>query len=114
MLEAPGRVSTTTVWPHCSVIFGPRTGAMMSVEPPGANGTMILIGLSGYLSATLCATAVVARPAVHSAPTNVAKKNAPARCLMCSSLDEAYPVPQRQCHPFGAATLKDSRTEGMA
>src|SRR5437899_10581136 len=51
MVAAPGRVSMMTGWPQLSVIFCPITRARMSVDPPGANGTMILIGLSGYLSA---------------------------------------------------------------
>src|SRR3979409_2341802 len=84
IVAAPGRVSTTTVWPQVSVIFWPITRAMMSVEPPGANGTMILIGLSGYLSA-VCAAASVGRPATHSAPNNAAQTNAPALCFTRSS-----------------------------
>ena len=55
MVAAPGRVSTMTGWPQFSVIFCPITRARMSVDPPGANGTMILIGFSGYLSAADCA-----------------------------------------------------------
>src|SRR5262245_56749910 len=58
MVAPPGRVSTTTCWPQFSVIFCPMTRARMSVEPPGANGTMILIGFSGYLSAADCAAAL--------------------------------------------------------
>src|SRR3954469_22365821 len=67
MVAAPGRDSTTTLWPQCSVIFWPITRAMMSVEPPAANGTMILIGLSGYLSAAFCAAAFADSPAALSA-----------------------------------------------
>ena len=52
MVAAPGRVSTMTGWPQFSVNFCPMTRARMSVDPPGANGTMILIGFSGYLSAS--------------------------------------------------------------
>src|SRR5262245_9085782 len=49
-----------TACPQFSVIFCPITRARMSVDPPGANGTMILIGLSGYLSAGDCAPALLA------------------------------------------------------
>src|SRR3954470_2165520 len=81
MVAAPGRDSTTTLWPQCSIIFWPITRAMMSVEPPAANGTMILIGLSGYLSAAFCAAAFAASPAALSA----SQSNAPSLCLTCSS-----------------------------
>src|SRR5262245_1892209 len=69
MVPAPGRVSTITGWPHCSVSFCPMTRARMSVDPPGANGTIILIGLSGYLSAADWASAppVAKAPAIKSA-----------------------------------------------
>jgi hypothetical protein len=55
----------------------------MSTEPPGANGTIILIGLSGYLSAGDCAipacpkskvTAAARTAAVNPWPTNLTKK----------------------------------------
>src|SRR3954471_13076012 len=49
------------VCPKLSVSLLPTTRLRMSAEPPGANGTMILIGLSGYLSAAGCACA----PAVN-------------------------------------------------
>src|SRR5262245_11565820 len=65
-VAAPGRVSTITLWRQFSVIFWPITRARMSVEPPGANGTMILIGRSGYLSAGACAPAA---PAASTAAT---------------------------------------------
>src|SRR6185369_15751915 len=56
-VPAPGRVSTTMVCPKLSVSLLPTTRLRMSADPPGANGTMILIGLSGYLSAADCAFA---------------------------------------------------------
>src|ERR1044071_4698584 len=111
MLEAPGRVSTTTVWPQFSVIFWPMTRAMMSVEPPGANGTIILIGLSGYLSAD-CAAAGAGYPAIavtHSAatialmsftrllPADALIRPGPLRML--SKLDGTFGP---QCGPDGA------------
>src|SRR3974390_1928677 len=51
MVPAPGRVSITLGCPQASVNFCPMMRATRSTEPPGANGTMILIGFSGYLSA---------------------------------------------------------------
>src|SRR3974390_3215683 len=55
MVQAPGRVSVTLGCPQASVNFCPMMRATRSTEPPGANGTMILIGFSGYLSAGDCA-----------------------------------------------------------
>src|SRR5438045_577 len=39
MVPAPGLFSITTLWPSRSDIEPPTRRAMMSVEPPGANGT---------------------------------------------------------------------------
>src|ERR1700731_1606150 len=43
----PGRFSTTT-WPTRLVNSCPVIRAMVSIGPPGGNGTIILIGRSGY------------------------------------------------------------------
>src|ERR1700688_1218091 len=43
----PGRFSTTT-WPTRLVISCAVIRAMVSIGPPGGNGTIILIGRSGY------------------------------------------------------------------
>ncbi len=59
---APGRFSTVTDWPHASVNFCPLRRARMSVEPPGVNGTIIVMPLFGQAA---CAEAPVVptRPA---------------------------------------------------
>ena len=44
---APGRVSITTCWPHCSVIFCPSMRAIVSDVPPGDQGTIMRIGFDG-------------------------------------------------------------------
>jgi hypothetical protein len=44
---APGRFSTITCWPRLADIDWPVSRAMVSIGPPGGNGTIILIGLSG-------------------------------------------------------------------
>src|SRR5688572_3375103 len=62
---APGRLSTTTCWLHASASFWPKRRVMKSVPPPGANGTMNLIGLIGY-SVALCADAAAAGHAHRS------------------------------------------------
>ena len=49
MLAAPGRFSTTTVCPQLSCMRCASSRPSVSTEPPGANGTMIRIGLSGIL-----------------------------------------------------------------
>jgi hypothetical protein len=47
----PGRLSTTTVWPVISDMRCPTTRAMMSLGPPGGNGTISRIGFLGRSSA---------------------------------------------------------------
>ena len=44
---APGRLSTTTGWPHASCSFCAMPRPMMSSGPPGGNGTTKRIGLAG-------------------------------------------------------------------
>ena len=44
---APGRLSTTKVWPSCSESCWDITRAMMSEVPPGANGTITRTGRDG-------------------------------------------------------------------
>jgi hypothetical protein len=48
---APGRLSTIFDCPHALAICAATTRAMMSVVPPGANGTSIRIGRLGQLPA---------------------------------------------------------------
>ena len=45
---APARFSTTTVWPSAGCSFSAITRAMMSVVPPGGNGTTIRTGRFGH------------------------------------------------------------------
>ena len=47
MVLAPGRFSTITCCPHCSVSFCPTRRPRMSLGPPGAKGTISFIGLAG-------------------------------------------------------------------
>src|SRR5215831_10351968 len=48
---APPMFSTMTACPSSFLIASAVRRAMMSVLPPGANGTMSLIGRDGYVSA---------------------------------------------------------------
>ena len=54
---APARFSITTGWPQCSLMRWPTKRAMMSVGPPGGNGTMMRIGRLGKFAASDCAAA---------------------------------------------------------
>jgi hypothetical protein len=47
-LRAPGRFSTTIGWPNTSASRMPRVRAVMSVGPPGGNGTIMRTGPLGY------------------------------------------------------------------
>jgi hypothetical protein len=75
IVEAPGRVSTSTVWPQFSCMRCAISRPSTSTEPPGGNGTMILIARSGYLSAADCACAGAAArhasAAAHAKPTRL-------------------------------------------
>src|SRR6187549_549808 len=46
--EAPGRFSTTICWPSSSAMRGWMMRPTKSDAPPGANGTIMRIGLLGY------------------------------------------------------------------
>src|SRR6266849_9018921 len=83
MVAAPGRVSMMTGWPQLSVIFCPSTRARISVDPPGANGTMILIGFSGYLSAGDWAEAPAAASTAAVAPKATARTVRPRHAASC-------------------------------
>src|SRR5438094_10562717 len=48
---APPRFSTSTGWPHFSLIFWAITRPRMSVVPPGAQGTIMRTGFAGYVCA---------------------------------------------------------------
>src|SRR5688572_1476636 len=48
---APVRLSTTNCWPHFSESFWAIVRAVVSVPAPGANGTIMRTGLSGYFGA---------------------------------------------------------------
>src|SRR4051812_28666688 len=69
---APGRFSTTTGCFHDSLSFCAIFRVMMSVAPPGGNGTTILIGLPGYdaLDCAIAAAVASANAPVAIAPIN--------------------------------------------
>src|SRR5439155_17952555 len=80
-----------------SVNFCPITRARMSTDPPGANGTMILIGFSGYLSAGACASALAPRMAAAMATASVRATRAlratgPPLMFLCSFLSCSSPA----------------------
>src|SRR5215212_10275047 len=66
---APGLFSITTDWPQTSCRRLPTRRAVVSVEPPGVNGTTTRTGLAGHSAAAACdarmegsAIAAAARP----------------------------------------------------
>src|SRR5690242_343681 len=61
---APGRLSTTTVWPSPAPSGIPTVRAETSTPPPGAKPTSRRIGLVGYDCAGACAAqaAATAKP----------------------------------------------------
>src|SRR5688572_8652745 len=63
MVPAPGRFSTTTCCPRYSDTFGATARAVMSVPPPGADGTTKRIAREGYGA---CAPAEALQTSVHN------------------------------------------------
>src|SRR5437868_11317829 len=53
---APGLFSTTTDWPHTSCRRLEMSRAVMSVEPPGVNGTTTRTGFTGQSTPAALAT----------------------------------------------------------
>src|SRR5262245_39009120 len=97
MVAAPGRVSTITGWRQLSVIFCPIMRARMSADPPGANGTMILIGFSGYLSAGDCAAAPPGPRTAGAAATAAARTVRQPSAIRCALTFPSPAVPARYC-----------------
>src|SRR5690349_6186273 len=60
---APERLSTMNCCPNSCASFAVSTRAMMSVLPPGANGTATRTGLSGHFPACASACGAAARRA---------------------------------------------------
>src|SRR2546422_8260150 len=66
---APGRFSTTTVWPSCAVSLSETVRAMMSVPLPGVNGTMNLTVFAGQACAHAAACAAQSARAATDLPS---------------------------------------------
>src|SRR5438552_8759349 len=87
MPPAPGRFSTTICWPAPSGIFGPMMRVVVSGRPPGAYGTIILIGLVG----NSCACADTAsKPTRRNASRRIDRSSCEFQKVYCP--DEA-PTP---------------------
>src|SRR5687768_217319 len=67
---APPRLSTTTGWPQPSESFCATVREMMSVPPPGGNGTMRRTGRLGYACAAVSEAALSS--AIESTPASTA------------------------------------------
>jgi hypothetical protein len=88
--EAPVRFSMTTACPSASDSGWLMERAMMSDDPPGGYGTMILIGLDGQFPPPLCANARTGKLAA-----NVVARAAPSapRRLMVMLCLQLFDVP---------------------
>src|SRR3954466_5080195 len=67
--EAPGLLSTTNGWPNDFDRCSESVRARMSVEPPGAQGTIIVTGLSGHAP---CARASVGANGIATMMASIA------------------------------------------
>src|SRR5712691_9214568 len=79
MPPAPGRFSTTICCPSDSDIFGPMMRDIVSGRPPGAYGTIILIGLLG----NSCACAATASRPSRSASSLIGQSSSEFRKVYC-------------------------------
>src|SRR5690349_5183297 len=110
---APGRFSTTTLWLSDLVSDSATMRAVRSVPPPGANGTMILIGWLGYAAG--CDQA--AAGAMHAPKTMASEAR---RCDIGSSVRLGRSRSGKRFPPLGARGLGtaprrgDARLEGSA
>src|SRR2546425_4471462 len=96
---APGRFSTSTVCPSCTVSFSATVRAMMSVALPGVNGTIARSGFAGQAcaAAKLCSVAsTAAANHLHTAGIVLLLvgiisrlKSAPFQYTRSATLDEA-------------------------
>ena len=71
---APGRLSTSTCWPHMRVRRSVMRRAMMSGDPPAGKGTMMRMGFAGNSCAP--ASVQVIDTAAATAPKSVTSGNA--------------------------------------
>src|SRR5258706_15284183 len=63
---APERLSTTTDWPKLALNFCAMMRPIVSIPPPGANGTINRIGRVGYCSRDVDACAIISAAAADS------------------------------------------------
>src|SRR5260221_922313 len=81
---APARLSTTTDWPKLALNFCAMMRPMVSIPPPGANGTINRIGRVGYCSRDVDACAIIPAAAADSR-TFASRKSAGPCSLLASS-----------------------------
>src|SRR5688572_7940927 len=88
---APGRFSTMTCCPSRAASGSPMTRALLSVTPPGAKGTMMRTGLTGYSCAHAGCLGTVATASSNRTTTrHFIITASPLHCLT-SSLIHASP-----------------------
>lgn len=63
----PGRLSTAIGWPSRSDTTPPSSRAVVSVPPPGENGTMIVTGWLGQFACADAASGINAAAAASAA-----------------------------------------------
>src|SRR5690349_20277329 len=91
---APGLFSTTKGWPVLSSMYLPTSRAVMSPDPPGANGTMMRIALAGKVSA--CARAFeVGRAARTGRAKKLRRDSGMRKLLMALQFNETLAHGQR-------------------
>src|SRR5436190_23879108 len=89
--DAPGLFSTMNGWPYVFVSCSLSVRARMSVDPPGAQGTIIVTGLSGHAE-----SAIAGGAATVSATSDANDANDVARRAACAASARI----DRRCLPF--------------
>src|SRR5690606_7254074 len=84
-LLAPGRLSATTVWPRRFSRPCVTLRAVMSEEPPGTNGTMMVIGFAVGQSLAKAGVAAIAPARQVAANASVLRVRVELECMVCLS-----------------------------
>src|SRR5574337_1687564 len=92
---APPLLSTTTALPRMGPILSASRRATMSVEPPGANGTISLMGRFGYSPACAWARGVKAAAAAQAARVDSRVRRGVMGVLLVVDVSRVAPILER-------------------
>src|SRR5690606_10534557 len=97
-LLAPGRLSATTVWPRRFSRPCVTLRAVMSEEPPGTNGTMMVIGFAVGHSLAKAGVAAIAPARQVAANASVLRVRIELECMVCLLRESSFLWRTRPSH----------------